>query len=403
MINNIIKLVREAKDNFGDFVHETPLDYSTTFSKLSGNTIYLKLENLQKTGSFKIRGALNKINKLNDSEKKNGVVTASAGNHGQAVALSASLNNIRSTVVIPESTPIIKAEAIENYGAKVIIHGDNYDEAFDHALKIQKKEGLTFIQAFNDEDVIIGQGTIGLEILEKLPETDIIIVPVGGGGLISGISSYCKAIKPSIKIIGVEAAGSPSMYQSLKKGEIIKLKEIKTIADGIAIKKPGDITFNIIKELVDEIVLVDDDEIASAVLLLLERAKLVVEGSGAVSLAAALKIKEKDKNIVALLSGGNIDINLISRIISRGLNKTGRIFTFTTKVIDKPGALFKLLEIIKNEKGNILKILHDRNKREVPIQETIVEIELETKDENHIKKIKDSLVKQGYEIEEIKY
>ncbi|MHA1315565.1 MAG: threonine ammonia-lyase, partial [Candidatus Helarchaeota archaeon] len=347
MIENVIERVTKARTILGNFVHVTPLDQSKTFSTLTGNEIFLKLENLQKTGSFKIRGALNKIAHLSENEKEAGVITSSAGNHGQGVALAASINGISSTVVIPEGTPLIKAQAIKGYGARVLIRGDNYDEAYKHAKKIQKEEGLTFIHAFNDEDVIIGQATIGMEILELLPDVDIIMVPIGGGGLISGIASYCKAKKPSIRIVGVEAAGAAAMHESIQKGKIVDLPEVDTIAEGIAVKKPGEITYGIIRELVDEIILVEEDEIANSILMLMERAKLMVEGAGSVALAAALnKLTVKNKKIVVVISGGNIDITLIQKIIVKGLIKAGRLFKFKTTLIDKPGSLMSLLRII---------------------------------------------------------
>ena len=399
MIENIVEKVKTAKKKFGDFIHETPLEYNTTFSKLSNNEVYLKLENLQKTGSFKIRGALNKISDLSGDKRKNGVITASAGNHGQGVALAATINNISSTVVLPEGTAIIKVEAIESYGAKVIIHGKNYDEAYHHAKKVQNERSLEFIHAFNDPEIIIGQGTIGLEIMEQLPDVDILIVPIGGGGLISGIASYCKAIKPEVKIIGVEAEGSPSMYQSIKKKKLIELKDIDTIADGIAIKKPGTITFDIIKEVVDEILLVDDDEVANAILMLMERAKIVTEGAGAVSLAAVLtKLSEKNKKVVVVISGGNIDMTLINRIIVKGLIKAGRLLKFTTKLVDKPGSLMKVLKIIADQNANIISITHNRDMLDLPLKQTIVEIDLETRNKGHIESIKNALNKKGYEI-----
>ncbi|NHI91718.1 MAG: threonine ammonia-lyase [Candidatus Lokiarchaeota archaeon] len=398
-MNDILEKVLIAKKKFGDFIHETPLEYNTTFSKISNNDVYLKLENLQKTGSFKIRGALNKINSLNQKEKKSGVITASAGNHGQGVALAATINNIASTVVLPEGTAIIKIEAIENYGANVIIHGKNYDEAYQHARKIQEEKGLIFVHAFNDPEIIIGQGTIGFEIMEQLPETDVIVVPIGGGGLISGIGSYCKAFKPGIRIIGAESKGSPSMYQSIKKNKIIELKEIDTIADGIAIKKPGDITFSIIKEIVDEILLVDDDEVANAILMLMERAKIVTEGAGAVSLAATLdKLDVKNKKVVVVISGGNIDMTLINRIIVKGLIKAGRLLKFTTKLVDKPGSLMKVLKILADQQANIISITHNREMLNVPLKQTIVQIDLETRNKKHMETIKDALNKKGYEI-----
>lgn len=402
MIEKIIEKVESANQNFGEYVHTTPLEYNTTLSKLAKNKIYLKLENFQKTGSFKIRGAFNKISKLSDKEKKSGVICASAGNHGQGVALAATDNGISSTVVIPEGTPIIKAEAIKNYGAKVVVHGKDFDEAYQHARKLKDKEGFTFIHAFNDPEIIIGQGTIGLEILQQLPDVDIIMVPIGGGGLISGIASYCKAKKPEVKIIGVEAAGSPSMLESIKKGKLVELKKIDTIAEGIAIKRPGEITFKIIQELVDDIVLVDDNEIANAILLLMERAKIVAEGAGVVALAAALyRLKERNKKVITVISGGNIDTTLINRIIIKGLIKAGRFLKFSTQLIDKPGSLMELLKVIARLKGNIITIEHDRRRLDVPLKQTIVEIEMETRNEEHIEQIKKELDKNGYKIQEI--
>ncbi|MHA1797915.1 MAG: threonine ammonia-lyase [Candidatus Helarchaeota archaeon] len=400
MIKNVVERIKQAKLEFGNFIHETPLEYNTTFSKMSNNELYLKLENLQKTGSFKIRGAFNKIRSLSDEEKEAGVITASAGNHGQGVALAATINKISSTVVLPEGSPLIKVKAIKDYGARVIIHGKNYDEAFLEAKRIQERENLVFIHAFNDPEIIIGQGTIGLEIMEELSDVDVIIVPIGGGGLISGIAGYCKAINPDVKIIGVEAAGSASMRKSINEGKVIELKSVDTIADGIAIKKPGDITFNIIKELIDDIILVDEDEVANAILMLMERAKIVTEGAGAVSLAAALnKITFTNKKVVVVISGGNIDMTLVNRIIIKGLIKAGRLLKFSTKLLDKPGSLMKVLRIIAEQDANIISIVHDREMLELPLKQTAVQIEIETRDIEHINQIKNILKKNGYEIE----
>ena len=395
-----VKQIENAKKMLEEIVHETPLEYNTTFSEFSGNQIYLKLENLQKTGSFKVRGAFNKIMKLSENERKKGVIAASAGNHGQGVALAAKKSGIKSIIVVPKGTPIIKIQAIKSYDAEVIEFGKSFDEAYQKALEIQKEKDMTFIEPFNDMDIIIGQGTIGLEILKQMPDVDIIVVPIGGGGIISGIALYCKAVNPKIKIIGVQSEGVKTLYHSFKKGKF-EIPEIKdTIAEGIAVKRPGDITFEIIKNNVDDIVTVNDEEIANAILMLMERAKLIVEGAGAVPLAAILnnKIAAKDKKIVLVLSGGNIDVSLISRIILKGLIKAGRLLKFRTKIKDIPGSLSKLLMIIAKEGGNIITIEHNRAKIDLPFKEAEIEIELETKDELHISKILKSLEENNYKI-----
>ncbi|MFX1449686.1 MAG: threonine ammonia-lyase [Promethearchaeota archaeon] len=383
-----------------EIVHETPLEYNTTFSELTGNQIYLKLENLQKTGSFKVRGAFNKIMQLSEEERKKGVITASAGNHGQGVALAAKKSGIKALIVVPKRTPIIKIQAIKNYDAEIIEYGNNFDEAYQEAQKIQKEKNMKFIEAFNDLDVIIGQGTIGLEIIKQLPDVDIIVVPIGGGGLISGISLYCKEKNPEIKIIGVQSEGVQSLYHSFKKGKFEIPKTTDTIAEGIAVKRPGDKTFEIIKKKVDDIVTVNDEEIANAILMLMERAKLIVEGAGAVPLAAILnnKILVKNKKIVLVLSGGNIDITLIDKIILKGLIKAGRLLKFSTIIKDVPGSLSNLLEIIAKEGGNIISIIHDRSRADLLFKEAEIEIELETKDHEHISNILKSLKELNYQI-----
>ncbi|MHA1340866.1 MAG: threonine ammonia-lyase [Promethearchaeota archaeon] len=398
--NNYKKQIENAKKSLDAIIHETPLEFNTTFSEISGNQIFLKLENLQKTGSFKIRGAFNKITKLSDGERKNGVIAASAGNHGQGVALAAKKLNIRATIVVPKGTPIIKIQAIKRYEAEVIEFGRNFDEAYQKAREIQKKKGMTFIEPFNDEDIIIGQGTIGLEIMKQLSDVDLIVVPIGGGGLISGISLYCKAVNPRVKIIGVQAEGAKTVYNSFKKGKLEIIKTSDTIAEGIAVKRPGTITFDIIKEYVDDVVIVSDEEIANAILMCMERAKLIVEGAGAAPLAAILnnKISVKNKKIVLVLSGGNIDVNLINKIILKGLIKAGRLLKFNTIIKDIPGTLYHLLELIAEEGGNIISIIHDRSKADLLFKEAEIEIKLETRDHSHISKILKKLKDHKYNI-----
>ena len=401
-----INEIKQIRERFSDLVHYTPLELSHTFSVMTNNDVYLKLENFQRTGSFKIRGAYNKILKLSEKEKKAGVITASAGNHGQAVALGAKLFGIKSTVVVPEGAPIVKIEAIKNYNpnGRVIEYGHTYDEAYQRALEIERQENSTFIPAFNDIDVIEGQATIGFEILEQLPDVDYIFCPIGGGGLISGISSYIKQKNKNIKIIGVQSENAPSMHESFNTEELTTLELKDTICDGIAVKKPGDKTFEMIKKYVDKIVLVSDEEVANAILLLLERAKLFVEGAGAAGLAAVIhkKINIENKKIIAVISGGNLTPNLLNRIVNKGLIKEGRLLKFKTKVPDIPGALLKVLNIIADEKGNIVSIIHDRERLELEYMKAEVIIEVETRNYDHIKQILEKL-KEYYEIQILKF
>lgn len=396
-----IQEIQEIREKFPELIHNTPLDYSTTFSKKTNNEIYLKLENFQKTGSFKIRGAYNKISRLSSEERQRGVITASAGNHGQAVAFAASLFNIESVVVVPEGAPIVKIEAIKNYNpqGQVLEFGRTYDDAYDKANELKEEENYTFIQAYNDIDIIKGQATLGFEILNQVSDIDYIFCPIGGGGLISGISSYVKKKNPDIKVIGVQSENAHSMYTSFKKNDLINTKMRDTICDGIAVKRPGDLTFNLINKYVDDIVLVSDEEVAKAILLLLERAKTFVEGAGAVSLAAIYfkKIKIENKKIVAVISGGNLTPNLLNLIIGKGLIKAGRLVKFKTEIPDAPGELLKVLTIIAQEKGNIVSIEHDRLSLDVGYKTTEVIIELETRNQKHIDRILKKL-NQSYSV-----
>lgn len=393
--------IRKAATRLQGIIHQTDLIYSTTFSGLSGNRVYLKPENFQKTGSFKIRGAYNKIATLNKEKKQYGVIACSAGNHAQGVALAASMNGIKSTIVMPKGAPIAKVTATRNYGAEVILHGDVYDETYDKVEELQEETGATFIHPFNDPDVIAGQGTIALEIINELPEVDVILVPIGGGGLISGIATAAKEINPAIRVIGVEAAGAPSMQQSLANGKLYSLKEVNSIADGITIKTPGSLTFKICQKYLDDVATVTEEEIANAILMLLERAKLVVEGAGAVALAALInhKLGFTGKKVVAVLSGGNIDFNLISRIIERGLAKAGRRIRFKTRLKDKPGNLQRLLSQVAALDANVISIEHDHYRPGIPIDTVEVEVELETRHQGHAEEIYRMLMERGYEIE----
>ncbi|MGB9813673.1 MAG: threonine ammonia-lyase [Thermovenabulum sp.] len=396
-----LREIQDARALVKNVAYKTSLVHNTTLSEMSGNTVYLKMENLQKTGSFKIRGAYNKIAHLSPEEKQKGVIASSAGNHAQGVALSATLYGIKSTIVMPKHAPLSKVSATKSYGAEVVLHGNIYDEAYAKAKEIQAETGATFIHPFNDPYVIAGQGTIGLEIMEDLYDADAIVVPIGGGGLISGISIAVKNINPKTKIIGVQTKNVPSMAESIAKNKITTVEGTPTIADGIAVKTPGDLTFSIIQKYVDEIVTVDEDEIANAILLLLERAKVVSEGAGAVPVAAILNRLNslKGKKIVAVVSGGNIDVNILARVIDKGLVKGGRKVFIDTFIPDRPGTLSKLLGLIAETGANVLSVTHHRSSKDVLIGYAKVELELETADEEHVNKLKRILEENKYSIE----
>lgn len=367
------------------------------------NEVYLKLENLQRTGSFKVRGAYNKISRLSDEQRQKGVIASSAGNHAQGVALAAAEFGIKATIVMPATAPLAKITATKSYGAEVVLHGDVYDDAYIKAQDIQSSTGAVFIHPFEDADVIAGQGTIGLEIMEEVPDADAILVPIGGGGLIAGISLAAKSINPNIKIIGVEAANAASMQSSLEQGQQVALDSAATIADGIAVKKPGQLNYEIVKEQVDQIVTVSEEDIANAVLMLLERFKLVAEGSGAVTVAALLNgcLDMTDKKVVALISGGNIDVNLLSRIVDRGLAHTGRKTELTTVILDKPGSLQNMLKIISAMGANIVEIHHNRITTEAGLNRARVDLVLETQDNQHLDKLIQELHQNHYKVRKI--
>ena len=392
--------VKAAAERLKGVAKVTPLDFSKSFSRLSGNDVFLKMENLQLTGSFKIRGAYNKILSLLEEDKRRGIIAASAGNHAQGVAYSATLAKIPATIVMPRSASLVKVVATRSYGAKVILHGANFDEALAYAQQLQRKKGYLFIHPYDDEQIIAGQGTVGLEILKQLPSVQAVLVPIGGGGLISGIASAIKALRPSVRIIGVQAIGADAMYRSFMALHLTATKTSSTIADGIAIKHPGKRTFAYIRKYVDDIVLVDDDEISSTIMHLLERAKLVVEPAGAVALAALLhkKVPFKKKKVVAVLTGGNIDIKTLDSIIRRGLIKEGRSAEFRTVLSDKPGELQKLLKLIAEQDANIISIDHNRVRPHTQIGSVDVNLILETRDDAHSQAVLRMLKKHGYEV-----
>lgn len=393
--------IKEARALLNQIIHKTPLEYSTTLSEWTSKNIYLKCENFQKTGSFKVRGAYFKLSQLSKEERERGVIACSAGNHAQGVAYASSKLDIDTLIVMPEFASISKVEATKGYGSKVLLYGRTFDESKEKALEIAKETGRVFISPYDDYDIIAGQGTLALEILEDLPETDMIVSPIGGGGLISGILSVVKEVNPKIKVIGVQTRAVPSMYNIVKKmGE--EPVTCETIADGIAVKKPGKITSDIISRLVDDIVLVDEEEIAGAILFLLERCKMIAEGAGAVSVSAIMYDKiPLSKNTVAIVSGGNIDVNLISTIIEHGLTKSGRRLKFITIIPDRPGELHKLLAIIAQIKANIISIHHERLNPIVPIGLVEVEISVETRSKEHSTELIEAIKSSGYKVKVI--
>lgn len=363
--------------------------------------IYLKTENLQITGSFKVRGACYKISQLSEAEKAKGVIACSAGNHAQGVAMAAAINHIKALICLPDGAPISKVEATKAYGAEVCLVEGGYDEAYAKALELQSEKGYTFIHPFDDEFVIAGQGTIGLELLESLPDLEAVIVPIGGGGLISGIAYVLKSLKPDVKVYGVQAWGAPSMEQSIKNKKICRLSQVSTIADGIAVKEPGELTFRLCSEFVDEIVTVTEDEISTAILTLIEQQKLIAEGAGAVAVAAAMfgKLPIQGKKTVCIVSGGNIDVTILSRIIKRGLLTSGRTCSFNIELIDKPGQLKKVSQIIADLGGNVISIHHERSNEGSDINGCFLRIELETRNYEHIREIREGLVQGGFKLQ----
>ncbi len=390
--------VYHAKYILKQVIRETDVIHAPKINPESN--IWLKTENLQITGSFKVRGAYYKMSCLSDEEKAKGVIACSAGNHAQGVALAAARNGIKSVICLPDGAPISKVEATKSYGAEVCLVNGVYDDAYAEALRQRDEYGYTFIHPFDDENVIAGQGTIGLELIEQIPDMDAVIVPIGGGGLISGVAFAIKSLNPNIKVYGVQAAGAPSMFNSIRDNQIETLESVSTIADGIAVKEPGENTFKLISEYVDEIVTVTDDEISAAILALMEQQKLVTEGAGAVPVAAAMfnKVPVKGKKVVCLLSGGNIDVTILSRVIKRGLLMTGRNSTLNIELIDKPGQLMDVSKIIADLGGNVISIHHERANEGSAVNGCYLRIVLETRNYEHIEQIKSALKSNGFKI-----
>ena len=397
-----IQDVWRAQDVVRPYVYHTPLLQSRTLSAMTGATVYLKAENLQRAGSYKVRGATYKLSRLTAEERAQGVIAASAGNHAQGVAIAARALGVSCAIVMPATAPLSKVTATESYGARVILAGATYNDAYERACEIQRETGAIYIHAFDDPDIIAGQGAVGLEILADLPDVEAIVAPIGGGGLISGIATAVKALKPDVRIIGVEAAGAASMRDSLAAGHLVKLDTLATVADGIAVKSPGARTFAIARKLVDEVVTVEDDDIIRTVLLLMERGKLVVEGAGAAGAAALLAgaITLPGARTAVVLSGGNIDMNLVGRFIAHGLAIQGRYLALRTLLVDRPGELLRLLAIIAEQNVNVLDVDHHRAAPHAPIQHVEVSLTLETRNREHCDLLIRSLRDQGFSVVE---
>jgi len=394
--------VRAARQRIQDQIYLSPCTRSETLSRLSGCTAFLKLENLQMTGAYKERGALNKLLTLTDEERRRGLIAASAGNHAQAVAYHAGRLGVSATILMPEGTPLIKVANTRSYGARVLLHGSSYEEAYAEARRLEQVDGLTFIHPFDDPAVIAGQGTMGLELLEQLPDLDAVVVPVGGGGLVGGIGIAMKALRPSVRVIGVETEVLPCMLASMEAGRVVTLESASTMADGVAVKRAGDLTFALAQKVVDEIVTVSEEEIASAILYLLEREKTVVEGAGAVGVAALLqrKLRLDGKRVAVIVSGGNIDVNVIARVIERGLVREGRLVRIDVALLDRPGQLAKVSNVIASNRANVVEVHHTRaftNR----FGDATLQLTLETRGPDHVEEILRALRERGYQVEKI--
>lgn len=387
--------IERARDVLKGVAKLTPLDSSRLLSELTGSEIYLKLENLQTTGSFKLRGAYMKIHSLSDSERRRGVVAASAGNHAQGVAHAATLLDVKSTIIMPENASPAKIDATKGYGAKVVLYGNTFDESLEEARHVAQKEGATFVHPFDDPMVIAGQGTIGLEMMDAEGDLDVVLVPIGGGGLVSGVAIAMKSVKPAIRLVGVQSRAYPSMHMAVKTGHLVPLRSEETIADGIAVKRPGKITYKIVKRFVDDIVLVDDNEIAEAIFLALERMKLVIEPAGASSIAAAMSgsVKISGEKCAALVTGGNIDMYILDQIVAKGLEREHRLLRIKFTISDKPGALKAIIDAVAESRANVVNVQQERMGQGVPIGKTQVVLSLETQNVEHTNRVKSAFDK----------
>ncbi|HEV2645342.1 MAG TPA: threonine ammonia-lyase [Acidobacteriaceae bacterium] len=390
--------VMAARERLRDAIYYSPCPHSVMLSELTGQQVYLKLENLQMTGSFKERGALNRIATLSAEQASRGVIAASAGNHAQGVAYHATKRGIRSIIVMPLTTPLVKVTATRSFGAEVVLHGANYDEAFLEATRLCAEQGLTFIHPFDDAVVMAGQGTIGLELLEQVPQLEAVVVPIGGGGLIAGIACAIKQSRPDVRVVGVQTSRLPSMAVAVKAHSPVTIDAATTIADGIAVRRAGELTLPVVERYVDEIVMVDEDEIASAILMLLEREKTLAEGAGAAALAALLQHRTslKGAHTAVVVGGGNIDVTLLSRIIERGLVQDGRLIRLRIHLLDKPGALHELTRLIAGHRANIVDTLHNRAYYGVNLGETVIDMTMETRGRDHVAELLEALTAEGY-------
>ena len=398
---NHLENIQKAAENLNGVIRKTELIYSEFFSKETGNRIYIKPENLQRTGSFKIRGAYNRIANLSEEERAKGIIASSAGNHAQGVALAASTMGIKSTIVMPLVTPLIKVDSTKSYGAEVVLHGNIYDEAYAKAVELAEEHGYTFVHPYNDYDVICGQGTIALEILEELEDIDVILAPVGGGGLISGLALAAKAIKPNIQVIGVEPVGASSMLAALDAGHPVTLVKVQTGAEGVAVKTVGSNCLDICSKYLDGIIQVTEDEIMEAVLLLLERHKIVAEAAGALPLAAIKKLNTRNKNVACVVSGGNIDMVTISSTINSGLVTRGRVLCFTVDLPDTPGQLLRIAQILSDHRANVIKLEHNQFKALDRVQHVQLEVTAETNGHEHIATVIAALEEGGFHVNRI--
>ena len=393
-----LEYIYRASHELKSVIRETSLILAPSFNDTA--EVYIKPENLQVTGSFKVRGASYMISQLSEEERSKGVIACSAGNHAQGVALAAAKYGIRSVICLPEGAPISKVEATRSYGAEICLVPGVYDDAYRRALELLDEQGLTFVHPFDDSMVIAGQGTIGLEIMESMPDVDVVLCPVGGGGLISGVAYAVKKLNPRVKVYGIQAEGAPSMYESIHANRILTLDSVSTIADGIAVKQPGEHTFAYCKQYLDGIVTVSEDEICAAILRLMEKHRMIAEGAGAVSIAAAMfnKVPLQGKKVVCIVSGGNIDVNFLSRIINRGLEKSGRKCTLAMRVADKPGQLLLVSKLIAGMGANVTAVLHERSATIKNINELILRVTVETRNEKHVQEIKEALKKHGFQL-----
>jgi threonine dehydratase len=401
LLDKYFKEVLDAAKRLDGTAIKTSLIYSDVFSDISNNKIYIKPENFQVTGSFKLRGAYNKISKMSEADRQKGLIAASAGNHAQGVAYAAQKLGAKAVIAMPKSTPLIKVESTQKFGAEVVLHGSCFDEAYSEALRLKEENGYTLVHPFDDIDVIAGQGTIAIEILEQLKDADCIIAPIGGGGLMAGVAIAAKAINPNIRVIGVEPDGANAMKQSIKRNKIVNLETVATIADGVAVKNPGVLTFSIINDFVDEIVTVSDFDILDAFLILLEKHKLVSETSGALPLAALKKLDMVDKKIVCLVSGGNIDLLNICSMVNKGLVDRERICCFSLELVDTPGELLKVSEILGRLNVNVIKLDHDKLKMVDSFTKVRLEVTMETNGHAHAEKIMNEFIRLGFDITRI--